>query len=71
MKINGKVSHSCMRSIVHSFLLLLIISQPLMATALELSLEDSVAMALTTNADIKIAENSREGRWGTATGQGR
>lgn len=66
LELKGSFSHkrSSICKILRSMLVLLALSQPVMASAIELSLEDSVAMALKSNADIKIAENSREkARW--------
>lgn len=52
--------YSSITKILGSMLILVALGQPVMAGAIELSLEDSVALALKSNADIKVAENSRE-----------
>ncbi len=66
MKNKGNLSRGCssISTILASFLVMLTLAQPVMAASVALSIEDSVALALKSNADIKIAEDSREkARW--------
>lgn len=57
-----------------ALVLLMLITQPAMAAVVELSLADSVALALQSNADIKIAQSAQEkARWAlkqTQSGKG-
>lgn len=62
---NGKVLFcSCFITILGAILAVLLLVQPTMAATVELSIEDSVTMALKNNADIKVAEAGIEkARW--------
>ena len=62
VKIKGDVLRRCSRGsiIVGGILLILTLAQPSMAADITLTMEESIALAFKSNADIKIAETNRE-----------
>lgn len=66
MKIQGDLLRRCNRAsiILGHILIILALAQPVMAADVTLTVEESVALALKSNADIKIAETNKENaRW--------
>lgn len=57
MKPNKK---GCIAKLLGTIWIVFALSQPVMAASIELSLDDSIALALKNNADLKIAQSSRE-----------